>query len=145
MCGVAAVALVGFVSGCGQGGTPPNTAVENYVSALAEGNFSRACSMLPSAARSSLAGSIRAHTSCVAALKRCVPGQSTNASQDQTQLLYANVQTTITGSSAVADVSGTPVARAVKRVDLTKVGDNWTLASYGDGLKRCALTSHRHM
>lgn len=140
---VAAVALVCLAAGCGQGGTPPNAAVDNYVSALGEGDFSLACSMLTSAARASIARSIGPHATCVAALNRCVPRFPSNSSKDQTQLLYANVQSTVTGRRAVAVLSGTVIATVIKRVDLVEVRGNWTLASSGDGLKRCLLQAHR--
>ncbi len=135
--------MVALAAGCGQGGTPPNQAVDNYVSALAEGDYASACAMLPTAAQRSLARIVGPHETCIAAFRRCVPKQPANSSQDQTQLLYANVQTNVTGSTAVANVSGTPVARAVKQVNLIERRGTWSLTSYGVGLKTCPASHGR--
>jgi hypothetical protein len=132
---LSALVLLAFLAGCGAGTTPPNQVADNYVSALAEGDYSIACAMLPSSAHASLARA----GGCVAALKRCVPAQPTNTSQDQTQLLYADVQANVTGSTAVADLSGTTVAKAVKRVTLVERNGAWSMTSYGTGLRACVL------
>jgi hypothetical protein len=137
------MAVVAVVTGCGAGGTPPNQAVSDYVNALSEADFASACAMLPAATRASFAKSIGPRVTCVQAFGRCVPRRPTNSSQDQTQLLYANVQTNVTGSTAVASISGTVVARAVKQVNLIEHRGVWSLSSYGEGLKQCALAAHR--
>lgn len=134
--------LVAFVAGCGAGPTPPSQIAENYINTIAEGNFASACAMIPSAARTSFAGLIGRRTTCAQAFKRCVPQQATDTAQDQTQLFYSNVQTTITGSTAVADLSGTAVARAVRQVELTERNSVWGLSSYGTGLEACAVALH---
>jgi hypothetical protein len=139
--GAATASLVAFVAGCGAGATPPSQIAENYINTIAEGNFARACAMIPSAARASFAGLIGRRTTCAQAFKRCVPEQATSTAQDQTQLFYTNVQTTITGSTAVADLSGTTVARAVKQVALTERHGVWSMSTYGTGLEACAVAS----
>ncbi len=57
--------------------------------------------------------------------------------KDQTQLLYATVDISIDGAKASAQVSGTPVADAIKHFTLAEQRGNWTLTSYGQGLTGC--------
>jgi hypothetical protein len=142
---LSALVLLAFLAGCGAGTTPPNEVVNNYVTALAEGNFQGACAMLPNAQRAALARAGGTRPSCVAAYNRCVPKQPTNTSKDQTQLFYANVQSTITGSNAVAELSGTTVATALKQVTLVERHGVWSLTSYGTGLKACVLGARRRV
>jgi hypothetical protein len=141
--GTVTLAVAICVAGCGGSGSSPNQTVENYINTLAEGNYSQACSMLPGAQQSAFARAIGPRATCVSALRRCIPRQSTNTSQDQTQLFYANVQATVTGRSAIAYLSGTTVARAVKSVDLIEQRGTWYLSTYGVGLEQCARASHR--
>jgi hypothetical protein len=123
------------LSACGQGGPTAVDAVQNYVSALAEGNFGSACAGLDQHAQASLMSFMRSRQSCAALLPRCFPDQSTILKQDQTQLLYGTVQINTHGSRGYALTGGTLVAKEVKEVDLISVKGLWELNSYGK--ERC--------
>jgi hypothetical protein len=125
-------------AGCGESQPPPvYAAINGYLNSLAAGNYASACGLLDSPARASLERSARSGGSCARALARCLPTRVQTLKQDQTQLLYANLDVSVHGSRASAAVGGTPVARAVRRVSLTRQGGRWKLTSYGERLTRC--------
>ncbi|MFZ0040904.1 MAG: hypothetical protein WAK93_06345 [Solirubrobacteraceae bacterium] len=141
---LAAAWLAVCVAGCGGSGQPPvysNT--YSYLADLAGGNFTNACSLLDGRARLVLERSAGHKVSCARAFAVCLPSRVLVASQDQSQLLYATVELSVHGSKAVADLKGTPVADALKRVSLAKQRGLWKLTSYGDGLTGCARRHHR--
>jgi hypothetical protein len=135
-----AAAATGAVAlaGCGEQHAPPvYNAINGYLNSLAAGNYSSACALLDHRARAALVRSTRLRISCAKAFHRCLPNRAQTATKDQTQLLYANLDVSIQGSTASAAVSGTPVARAVRQVDLAKERGRWKLTSYGRGLTGC--------
>lgn len=129
------------VSACGQGGPTAVDAVQNYVSAVAEGNFGSACAELDHHAQAALASFMRSPKSCAALLARCFPSQATQIAKDQTQLLYATVQINLHGSKGDALTGGTTVAKAVKEVGVISRKGQWELDSYGK--ERCARPKRR--
>ena len=135
------VLVAAAVSGCGQGGPTAVDAVQNYVSALAEGNFASACAGLDEHAQASLMRFMRSQKSCATLLPRCFPSRTTVLSQDQTQLLYGTVQINLHGTRGSALTAGTVVAKEVKEVNLISVKGLWELDSYGK--ERCVRPGHR--
>jgi hypothetical protein len=130
--------------GCGEAKSPPDlVAVNSYLNALAEGNYSNACGLLEPGTEAALIKSAGKRISCPEAFHRCLPDSALIPKQDQSQLLYATVDLTVTGKRALASVAGNPVARAVQRVTLAKHGQLWKLTSYGVGLKGCKLREQR--
>lgn len=137
-----ATCLAVCLAGCGGSGQPPvysNT--YGYLTDLANGNFTGACSLLDGHARSALERSAGHRVSCTRAFALCLPSRAQVATQDQSQLLYATVVLNVHGSKAVAELKGTPVADALRHLTLAKERGLWKLSSYGDGLKGC---SRRH-
>ena len=124
---VTAVAVVG----CGSTAPTAYSVVDSYLKALGEGNYANACGLLDQSARGSL------HGPCQMVFARCLPNEARASASDQTQQLYANINLTTTGKTAVALVSGTAVARTVKRVTLADHGGNWRVTSPGEKLQRC--------
>jgi hypothetical protein len=106
--------------------------VDSYIRAIGEGNFANACGLLGHSARASLKGN------CQAVFARCLPNEARALARDQTQQLYANINLTTTGKTAVAVVTGTAVARTVRSVTLAEQGGNWRLTSPGEKLQRCS-------
>ena len=141
---IAALAVAALLVGCGEAKSPPDlVAVNSYLNALAEGNYSNACSLLEPGAEAALIKSTGKRVSCPNAFHRCLPDSALIPKQDQSQLLYATVDLTVTGKRASATVAGNPVARAVQRVTLAKHGQLWKLSSYGVGLQGCKLRERR--
>lgn len=139
----AALVLVVCVAGCGASApSPVDTAVQHYLNALAEGNYSSACALLDRRTRDSLLKSKGSRTTCSSVYTRCLPDDAQRLNQDQSQLLFATVQVSIDGPRAAAAVSGTAVARAIKKVTLAKEHGRWKLTSYGKGLHRCRRLHH---
>ena len=135
--GVGVVVVVVWVAGCGGSGPVPSDPVQNYLSDLAEGNYGGACAQLDGRARASLLRLQGARSSCAKVFTRCLPDNATAPNKDQSQLLYATIEVNQTGPKAAAVVSGTPVAKAVGEVTLTKESGTWKLTSYGRGLTGC--------
>jgi hypothetical protein len=88
-----------------------------------------------------LAGS---RVSCARAFTLCLPNHAQNLKQDQAQLYYATIDIHIHGSRASAATTGTAVANALKRLTLAREHGHWKVTSYGQGLKRCRPSGHRH-
>jgi hypothetical protein len=138
------VALAGLAA-CGSGSPPPGPydVVSNYLSRIAEGNYSSACELLDTGTRATLMNKMGSRISCAELFVRCLPSKATNISRDQAQLLYSTIQVTTHHHSADVTVAGTAVARAIKRVTLRKEQGTWKLTSSGDALQRCRRKEHR--
>ncbi len=140
----AALAVAALLAGCGEAKSPPDlVAVNSYLNALAEGNYSNACSLLEPGTAVALIKSTGKRVGCPEAFHRCLPDSALIPKQDQSQLLYATVDLTVTGKRASASVAGNPVARVVHHVTLAKHGLVWKLTSYGVGLQGCKLRERR--
>jgi hypothetical protein len=123
--------LAVLAAACGSTAPTAYSVVDSYVSALGEGNYSNACDLLDHAARASL------RAPCTVVFSHCLANEAGAIAHDQTQQLYANINLTTSGKTAVAEVSGTAVARTVKKVTLAQTGGNWLLTSPGQAFKRC--------
>jgi len=124
--------------GCGTFPPSPQQVAQDYVSQIADGNFSGACDLLGPQARAALIHDLGPGRSCSAVLSRCLPSSATVLKRNQTQLLFTDVQGMVTARSATLTVSGTEVAREIGQVTLRKLRDqSWQLTSYGKALKRC--------
>jgi hypothetical protein len=135
---VLALSLVIAAAGCGESQPPPvYAAVNGYLKALASGNYSTACGWLDGHAQATLVRLSHSRVPCARAFERCLPDRVQALAHDQTQLYYANLVVSTHGSRASATVSGTTVARVVKRVHLARQHGRWKLTTYGDGLTRC--------
>jgi len=130
--GAAILALAVLAAACGSTAPTAYNVVDSYIAAIGEGNWSNACGLLDHGARASL------HGPCQKVFARCLPNQAAALARDQTQQLYANIDLTTTGNTAVAVLSGTAVARTVRSVTLAEQGGNWHLTSPGAKLQRCA-------
>ncbi len=141
---VGVLAVAACLAGCGASTTtPPVEVVQNYLNQLGSGNYPGACVLLDKRARESSARLAGARVSCEKLFARCLPDTVTSLPKDQTQLFYSNIQVNTTGSKASATVSGTAVARAIRRVTLAEERGTWKLTSYGHAVDRCRLTNPR--
>ena len=144
-CPAVLASLVGLASlacltGCGASQTPGDvSAVQTYLTRLADGQYGAACDSLAASTRRSLGHLTGARGDCAAIYTRCLPYRALRLGQDQSQLLFATVEVTRHGSTADAGVSGTATARAIRRVTLAEQDGRWQLTSPGDGLKGCRL------
>jgi hypothetical protein len=138
---VALLLAAATVSACGQTGPTAVDAIQNYIGAVAEGNFASACGELDARAQHSLMRFMRSHQSCPVLLARCFPNRATLLRKDQTQLLYATVQINLHGSRGEALTGGTQVAKSVKEVGVISRRGQWKLDSYGK--ERCARPTRR--
>ena len=127
--------LAAAAAGCGTPPPSPGTLAENYVNALAAGNYAGACSILSGAAQQALRAAMKSSAGCSVLLARCLPTRATVLQRDQVQLFYSTVDERITGSRATVATSGTAVARRVKQVTLVRRHGVWQLISYGK--QRC--------
>jgi hypothetical protein len=118
--------------------------VQNYLNDLGAGNFAGACALLDKHTREAPLKSVRPRIDCAKVFARCLPDNVTRLKRDQTQLLYASIQVNVAGDKASADVSGTTVARAIRKVTLANEAGNWKLTSYGQAVHGCRLTKPRH-
>ena len=107
-----------------------------YVSALAEGGFRGACTMLAPEAWRHLQAA--AGLPCATLLARCLPEATTNLSRDQSQLLYVNADPRIAGRQTRVRLSGLAVAREINEVTLIDARGRWLLTSPGENITRCA-------
>jgi hypothetical protein len=138
---VAATALAG---GCGTFPASPQQVAQNYVSQIADGNFSGACALLDAQARTALVHNLGPGRGCGAVLARCLPSSASVLKRNQTQLLFTDVQGTVTAGAAVLTVSGTAVAREIGQLTLRKLrAGGWQLTSYGRALKSCSTRRGR--
>lgn len=134
----AAMLAAGLLAGCGTFPPSPQETAQNYISQIADGNFSGACALLDAQARAALIHDLGPGRSCTAVLAHCLPSSATVLKRNQTQLLFTDVQGTVTAHTATLTVGGTAVAREIGQVTLRKRRDgNWQLTSYGKALKGC--------
>jgi len=134
------------VSACGESTViTPNEVAQNYVAAIAEGNFVGACAMIEPHARADLLAATKTRISCPALFARCLPVSSQAASGDQSQLFYANVLLATSGDRAQATLSRTPAADAARRVSMLDTRKGWVLTTPGHAVTRCiAQLRHHH-
>jgi hypothetical protein len=143
--GTAALGLVAGLAGCGNSSVlSPVEVTQNYVYAIAEGNYSGACALLDPHTRETLVSWAGADVSCPRLFARCLRSTSTVLRHDQAQLLYANVDLQVSGSRADVRLSGTAVARAAREVTLVERHTQWRLTSPGRAITRCAHNWRRH-
>ena len=140
--GVCALLLTATLAACGEAPTPANETVQNYLNALGAGNYVNACGYLDGGAVESLIRTAPAHSTCAGIFSRCLPHKTIVLKQDQTQLLYANVDVSTVGADATAQVSGTYVASELKRVTLRNEQTGWKLTGFGQAIGRCRLIRH---
>jgi hypothetical protein len=139
------LALSVCMVGCGSGAstTPPVEVVQNYLNALAAGNYPGACALLDNRTRASPARLGRGRVACATVFARCLPHTVTSLKRDQTQLFYSTVRVNAAGRKATATVSGTAVAKAIRHVTLAEERGNWRLTSFGKAVDRCQLMNPR--
>lgn len=126
-----ALVVLACAPGCGSSPPSPGEIAEDYVTAIADGNYSNACALLDRRARERLRGSMRSSAGCAPLLRRCLPTRATVLRRDQLQLFYANVDVRIAGPRATVRTSGTAVANRIGEVTLAKRRGRWALTSYG--------------
>ena len=138
------LAMVAAIAACGESPTPPSETVQNYLNALGAGNYVNACGFLDARARDALVRSAPIRTTCAGIFDRCLPHKTIALKQDQTQLLYASIDVSTSGSNAAAAVSGTLVATELKHVTLRNEQGVWMVTGFGEAIERCRLTRHHH-
>ncbi len=127
-----ALLLAGAVLvGCGRGSPSPGEITQNFVNAIAEGDYVTACGLLNSDAMGKLQRTMRSAASCSALLARCLPTDASQLQKDQAQLFYSNVVVAVSGAHATVQTSGTAVANRIRSVTLAKQKGQWVLTSYG--------------
>jgi hypothetical protein len=145
--GIRAAALLALVLGvvaCGESSTtPPVDVVQNYLNDVGAGNYTGACALLDKHARDAPLKGAKGRITCAKVFVRCLPNNVIHLARDKTQLFYASIQLNVNGDKASADVSGTEVARAIKKVTLSNERGNWKLTDYGQAVNRCRLTKRR--
>ncbi len=128
---MALMACAACAAGCGSYPPSPGEIAQNYVTAVAQGDYVNACAQLDGRAREALSTALRSTAGCPGLLARCLPTKSTVLQRDQVQLLYANITTSIAGSRATVETSGTAVADRIHELTLAKAHGQWELTSYG--------------
>lgn len=118
--------------------------MQNYLNDVGAGNYAAACALLDKRTREAPLKSVRPRITCATVFARCLPDNVTKLTRDQTQLLYASIEMNVTGDKASANVGGTTVARAIKKVTLANERGNWKLTTYGQAVHRCRLAKPRH-
>jgi hypothetical protein len=136
-----AFACAAALAGCGQSQPSPGEIAQNYVNAIAEGNYSSACGVLDGRARQALKHSMRSQAGCAKLLARCLPTNASVLQNDQAQLFYSNVEISTDGPNAKVRTSGTAVANRIHEVTLAKEQGGWILTSYGK--VRCRMRHRR--
>ena len=141
---IVSILLACCVGACGESTViTPNEVAQNYVSAIAEGNFVGACAMIEPHARAHLLAATKTRISCPALFARCLP-VSLAASGDQSQLFYANVLLATSGDRAQATLSRTPAADAARRVSMLDTRKGWVLTTPGHAVTRCIAKLRHH-
>jgi hypothetical protein len=139
------VAAAVLLCGCGEAPTPPIAIVQNYLNALGGGEYNTACGMVDGQALQTLMRTKRVHISCATLFKRCLPNRSLALKSDQTQLLYANINVSLSdkGTVADADTSATTVATELKHVTLKHEHGVWKFTGLGQAIEACRPASHK--
>ncbi|MFZ1995533.1 MAG: hypothetical protein WAU75_15585 [Solirubrobacteraceae bacterium] len=137
--------MAAAVSGCGDAPNPPIAIVQNYLNALGGGEYVSACGMVDGQALQALTRAKHVRMSCVKLLSRCLPNRSIVLKSDQTQLLYANINVSLSdnGTVADADTSATPVATELKHVTLKHEHGIWKVTGLGHAIEACRPTAHK--
>jgi hypothetical protein len=145
VCGCAVV-LVAVLSGCGDAPNPPIAIVQNYLNALGGGEYATACGMADSQALEALMRSKHARISCAKLFSRCLPNRSITLKSDQTQLLYAEINVSLSHNDTVADAdtSATPVATELKHVTLKHEKGIWKFTGFGRAIEVCRANARPH-
>jgi hypothetical protein len=140
------VAMAGLVSGCGEAPNPPIAIVQSYLNALGGGEFNSACAMVDGQAFETLARAKHVRMSCAKLFKRCLPNRAIVLKSDQTQLLYANINVSLSDNNKVAnaDTSATPVATELKHVTLKHEHGAWKFTGFGHAIEACRPAAHAH-
>ena len=141
---LAALAVSACLAACGQGGVTASDVVNNYMYALAEGNYAGACALPAPGTRDVLQRSHGGRMSCEKLVARCLPNQVTRASHDQSQLLYATVLLTHYRGGMQASVSGTAVAKVTRTVTVDQHRGRWEPTAPGKAISRCRLKPRDH-
>lgn len=133
------------LAGCGESPNPPIAIVQNYLNALGGGEFASACGMVDGQALQSLIRAKHVRIGCVTLFRRCLPSRSIDLKSDQTQLLYANIDVTLSdqGQIANADTSATPVATELRHVTLKHEKGTWKVTGFGRAIEACRASAHR--
>ena len=120
-----------LLAGCGTAPNPPSAIVQNYLNVLGGGEYATACGMADSHALEALLRSKHARLSCAKLFRRCLPNRSIVLKSDQTQLLYANINVSLSdnGKIANADTSATPRAVSVCTNDVATSRESGDVAS----------------
>ena len=144
--GACALGAAALVSGCGSTPNPPIAIVQNYLNALGGGEYKSACDMVDAQALASLTRAKHVHLSCAKLYARCLPNRSIVLKSDQTQLLYANINVTLSdkGKVANADTSATPVATELRHVTLQHEHGVWKFTGLGRAIEACHPNAHEH-
>jgi hypothetical protein len=139
------VAVAVLLAGCGDAPNPPITFVQNYLNALGGGDYAAACRMADGQALQGLMRSKHVRGSCVKLFSRCLPNRSIVLKSDQTQLLYANINVSLSdnGTVADADTSATPVATELKHVTLKHEHGTWKFTGFGKAIEACRAAAHK--
>jgi hypothetical protein len=144
--GAVAVAVTVLLAGCGDAPNPPIAIVQNYLNALGGGEYNNACGMVDTQALDKLIAAKHVHMSCATFFRRCLPNRSLVLKSDQTQLLYANINVSLSdkGKIANADTSATPVATELRHVTLEHENGVWKFTGFGRAIEACHATAHKH-
>ena len=139
------VAVTVLLAGCGEAPNPPIAFVQNYLNALGGGDFTSACGMTDGPALQALMREKHVRTSCVKLFSRCLPNLSRVLKKDQTQLLYANINVSLSdkGTVADADTSATPVATELRHVTLKHEHGTWKFTGFGKAIEACHQAAHK--
>ncbi len=143
--GVLTVAVTVLVAGCGEAPTPPIDFVQNYLNALGGGDYATACAMADGQALQTLMRAKHVRTSCPTLFRRCLPNRSITLKKDQTQLLYANINVSLSdkGTVADADTSATEIATELKHVTLKHEHGTWKFTGFGKAIEACRPAAHK--
>jgi hypothetical protein len=139
------VAVTLAISACGDAPNPPISFVQNYLNALGAGDYATACGMVDGQALAALERAKHVRTSCAKLFRRCLPNRSIVLKSDQTQLLYADINVTLSdkGKVANADTSATAVATELKHVTLKHEQGVWKFTGFGRAIVACRASAHR--
>jgi hypothetical protein len=139
------VAAAVLLYGCGEAPNPPIAIVQNYLNALGGGEYNTACGMVDGQSLQTLMRIKHVHMSCATLFKRCLPNRSLALKRDQTQLLYANINVSLSDKGAVADAdtSATTVASELKHVTLKHEHGVWKFTALGRAIEACRPASHK--
>lgn len=139
------VAVTLAISACGESPNPPIAFVQSYLNALGAGDYAAACGMLDGQALAALKQVKHVRTSCATLFRRCLPNRSVVLKSDQTQLLYADINVTLSdnGKVANADTSATRVATELKHVTLKHERGVWKFTGFGRAIEACRASAHR--